>query len=122
MLQIKLCPYVPADSPLLKLKYSDIQPSIKRSKTYELTVKTNAIAALLAKGFSLEDALSIAPLFEDNNQVVERSGEGVRKYQEANVFKTDTTSDTTEEKRPFADTSDQEGNSPLIGGTSTESN
>ena len=85
-------------------------------------MKTNAIAALLAKGFSLEDALSIAPLFEDNNQVVERSGEGVRKYQEANNFKTDTTSEKTEEKRPFADTSDQEGNSPLIGGTSTESN
>ena len=119
---IKLCPYVPADSPLLKLKYSDIQPSIKRSKTYELTVKTNAIASLLSKGFSLEDALSIAPLFEDNNQVVERSGEGVRKYQEANVFKIDTTSEKTEEKRPFADTSDQEGNSPLIGGTSTEDN
>ena len=119
---IKLCPDVPEDSPLLKLKYSDIQPSIKRSKTYELTVKTNAIASLLGKGFSLKDTLSIAPLFEDNNQVVERSGDGVRKYQEANVFKTDTTSDATEEKRPFADTSDQESNSPLIGSTNTESN
>ena len=85
-------------------------------------MKTNAIASLLSKGFSLEDALSIAPLFEDNNQVVERSGEGVRKYQEANVFKIDTNSEKIEEKRPFADTSDQEGNSPLIGGISMENN
>lgn len=116
---IKISPYVPADSPLLKLKYTDLQPSIKRSKTYELTVKTNAIAALLAKGFALEDVLSIAPLFEDDNKVIERSGEGVRKYQETNVFKNGTESSSTEEKRPFADMSDQEKNSPLIGGRNT---
>ena len=115
---IKICPYIPSDSPLLLLKPSDLQPSIKRSKTYELTVKTNAICALLAKGFDLQDAISVAPMFEDNNQVIERSGAGVRKYQENNVFKTDQTS-STEEKRPFADYSDQESNSPNIGGQQT---
>lgn len=113
---IKLCPYVPSDSPLLKLKSSDLQPSIKRSKTYELTVKTNAVCALLAKGFDLQDAISIAPMFEDNNQVIERSGEGVRRYQESNVFMVadNATADT---EKVFADYSDQESNSPLIGGT-----
>ena len=116
---IKICPYVPSDSPLLKLKPTDLQPSIKRSKTYELTVKTNAICALLAKGFDLQDAVSVAPMFEDNNQVIERSGEGVRKYQEANVFKNNTSNQQTEEKRPFADYSDQEGNSPNIGSQQT---
>lgn len=115
---IKICPYVPSDSPLLKLKSSDLQPSIKRSKTYELTVKTNTICALIAKGFDLQDAISVAPMFEDNNQVVERSGEGVRKYQESNVFKTETSTET-EETRPFADYSDQEGNSPNIGSQQT---
>lgn len=114
---IRINPYVPADSPLLNLKLSDIQPSVKRSKTYELTVKTNAICALIAKGFDLQDAISVAPMFEDNNQVVERSGEGVRKYQEANVFKVDTSQ--SEETRPFADMSDQEQNSPNIGGQNT---
>ena len=110
---IQVSPYVPSDSPLLKLKYTDIQPSIKRSKTYELTVKTNALASLLSHGFDLKDATQAIPIFEDNNQVVERSGDGVRKYQESQVFKIDT-SNQTEEKRPFADYSDQIVNSPNI--------
>lgn len=113
---IQISPYVPSDSPLLKLKYTDIQPSIKRSKTYELTVKTNALVALLSHGFDLKDATQAIPIFEDNNQVIERSGEGVKKYQEANVFKTNT--QETEEKRPFPDYSDEQSQSPLIGGMS----
>lgn len=102
-------PYVPADSPLLKLKYTDIQPNIKRSKTYELTVKCNSLATLLSHGFDLRDAVQAIPMFEDNTQVIERSGEMVKKYQESQVFKNET---TTEEKRPFADYSDQINNSP----------
>lgn len=113
---IKACPYVPTSSPILKLKATDVQPNIKRSKMYELTVKTNAIATLLSHGFDLRDALTVAPLFEDNNQVTERSGEGVKKYQESNIFKTEVAK--MEEKRPFPDTSDQQTNSPLIGGMS----
>jgi hypothetical protein len=104
-------PYVPADSPLLKLKYTDIQPSVKRSKTYELTVKTNALTTLLSHGFDLRDATQAIPMFEDNTQVIERSGEGVKKYQESQVF---SSKKETEEKRPFADTSDQISNSPNI--------
>ena len=102
-------PNVPSNSPLLKLKYTDIQPNIKRSKTYELTVKTNSLATLLSHGFDLRDAVQAIPMFEDNTQVVERSGATVKKYQETQVFKTE---QATEEKRPFADYSDQEVNSP----------
>ena len=116
---IQASPYVPSDSPISQLKYTDIQPSIKRSKTYELTVKTNALVSLLSHGFDLKDATQAIPIFEDNNQVIERSGNGVKKYQEANVFKIDTqNSQETEEKRPFADYSDEQGQSPLIGGMS----
>ncbi|MGN0378530.1 MAG: phage portal protein [Butyrivibrio sp.] len=111
---IKMCPYVPSDSPVLNLKFTDVKPNIKRSKTYELTVKTNAISALLGKGFSLQDTLEAIPVFEDNNQVIERSGAGVRKYQEANVF--NGSAATQSDSRPFADYSDQEGNSPNIDG------
>lgn len=114
---IKKNPKVPMDSPLLKLKYTDVKPNIKRQKTYELTVKVNAMAALIAKGFALEDVVSVAPLFEDPNEVVNRSGDGVRKYQEAQVFKAE---QNKTEKRPFADLSDQEGNSPNIGGMQME--
>jgi hypothetical protein len=103
----------PEDSPIRKLKYTDIQPNIRRQKTFELTVKVNAMCALLAHGISLEDTVKIAPLFEDPNEVLVRSGEGVRKYQEANIFKTES---TTEEKRPFPDMSDQVNNTPNMEG------
>jgi hypothetical protein len=110
---IKKSPHVPADSPLLKLNVSDIQPNIKRSKTYELTVKVNSLTALLSHGFDLKDAVQAIPLFEDNNQVIERSGSSVELYQKTNVFKE--TKENTE-KRPFADYSDQVVNSPSIDG------
>ena len=101
-------------SALTKLKASDLQVNIKRQKTYELTTKVNGICALIAKGFTLEDALATAPLFDDPNQVVARSGEGVRRYQESQVFKIDSVS--ANEKRPFPDLSDQISNSPVIDG------
>lgn len=110
---IKNSPYVPSDSPLLNLKYSDIQPSVKRNKTYELTVKVNSLTTLLSHGFDLIDAVQAIPIFEDNSQVIERSGETVRKYQDAQVFGTEKEK-TTEEKRPFPDVSDQIENSPNI--------
>lgn len=115
---IEKCNGFPMDNPVRKLHYSDIEANIPRQKTYELTTKVNAMCALIGKGFSLEDALTIAPLFEDNNQVIVRSGEGVRKYQESSVFKEGAESDT-EENRPFPDLSDQENNSPNIGGMTT---
>ena len=56
-------------------------------------------------------------MFDDPNQVVARSGEGVKKYQEAQVFKEEKLNTT--EKRPFPDLSDQESNSPNIGSMKT---
>lgn len=102
---------VPADSPLLKLKYTDIQPSVKRSKTYELVTKCNSLTTLLSHGFDLKDAVQAIPMFEDNTQVVERSGKGVKKYQEAHAF------GNTKEKikdKVASDNSDQISNSPNI--------
>lgn len=115
---IAKCKGFPMDNPVRKIKYSDVEANIQRQKTYELTTKVNAMCALIGKGFSLEDTLAIAPLFEDNNQVLVRSGEGVRKYQEQNVFKEEQTH--PEEKRPFPDYSDQESQSPNIDGIKTE--
>ena len=112
---IKNCVGFPEDNPMMRLRPSDMQANIKRQKTYEMTVKTNAASTLIGKGFALEDVVNAIPMFDDNNQVIARSGEGVRKYQEVQVFKLDTSTNETEEKRPFADYSDQEGNSPNIG-------
>ena len=105
-------PYLPSNSPLLKLSYNDIQPNIKRSKTYELTVKTNAVATLLSHGFDLRDVVQAIPIFEDNTQVIERSGNGVKKYQDSQINGEQTAKN--DEKRPFADYSDQIVNSPSI--------
>lgn len=109
---IKRHPNFDLNTPLGKLTFAEVAPNIKRQKTYELSIKVNSISTLISHGFALEDAVTVAPLFEDPNEVVNRSGEGVRKYQEANVFKTE--KQTKEEKRPFPDYSDQEQNSPNL--------
>lgn len=119
---IKASTVISQSNPMLKLKYTDVQPNIKRQKTYELTVKVNAICSLLSHGFLLDDTITMIPLAEDPNQVIERSGAGVRKYQESNVFKTDESKAESDEKRPFADYSDQEQNSPNIGGITMAKN
>lgn len=103
----------PQDSPLRELNASDLEPSIKRQKSYELSVKTTAIATLLGQGFSLEDTLDAVSLFPDSAQVIERSKEGVEKKQ-----------NLSEEKEKVVPQSDdplyQIGNSPMIDGQSKE--
>ena len=108
----------PLDSPLRQIKPSDIEPSIKRQKNYELSVKTTAIATLINIGVSLEDALDAVPLFPDPAQVIERSKEGVERYQETKM-KSD--EQTSEEVTPNADDPIyQIDNSPNIDGMSMD--
>ena len=121
---IRECPGVKSDNPVLNLRYSDVKPNFKRQRTYELTTKTNAIATLLSHGFALEDCVQTVPLFDDPSQVVTRSGEGVKKYQDT-IFKDESEAEGGDgEQMPDADKtiqdeSDQIGNSPLIDGMST---
>lgn len=112
---------VPNDSPMKILKKSDIEPCVRRPKS-DVTTKTNAFCALIAKGASVEDALAVAPIAPDPAQFIARSGEGIRKYQETAVWseeEEETADNEDEEKRPFADNSDQITNSPLIDGMTT---
>ena len=121
---IRECPSTESNDPLLLLKYSDTKPNFKRQKTYELTTKTNAIATLLSHGFSLEDCVQTVPLFDDPSQVVTRSGEGVKKYQET-IFNTENEAEGGEEEqspdadKTMQDESDQIQNSPNIDGMET---
>ena len=104
--------HCPSDSVLKELLPSDLEPSIKRQKSYELSVKTTAIATLLGQGFSLEDTLDAVALFPDPAQVIERSKEGVEKKQ------------SLSEEKEVTPTSDdpinQIDNSPIIDGMSME--
>ena len=78
----KISPFITEDNPIIKLNYSDCSPNFKRSKTYDLATKMNSICTGLAHGFDLADLVGTVQLFEDSAEVVARSGEGVRKYQE----------------------------------------
>ena len=77
---IAVSPDVKPDNPLLKLKPSDVQPNIKRQKTYEMTTKANAMATLLSHGIYGEDVLNAIPFFDDPNEVWQRSKGLIEKY------------------------------------------
>lgn len=105
----------PLDSPLRQIKPSDVEPSIKRQKNYELSIKTTAISNLINLGFSLEDALDAVPLFPDQAQVIERSKKGVEAYQQTKLK----SSEPSKEAKPGSDDPIyQIENSPTIDGMS----
>lgn len=117
---IKISPFVPQDSPLLKLKPSDVQPSIKRSKNYEMSVKTSALANMLSHGIYGLHALKTINLFDDVSQVWTDSKELIEKYQNS-IF--DKSNGNNAEKTPQntdGGTKAQISNSPLIDGMSYE--
>lgn len=111
---ISECPYVDEENPMLLLHANDIQPAIRRPKNSDLVSKVNSIATLLAHGFSLEDCVSNIPLFADASQVIQRSGEGVTKYQ-ATIFNQENDAEAAPNAdRIMQDNSDQVERSPLL--------
>jgi SPP1 family phage portal protein len=124
---IKQSSGIEANNPLLKLRSRDVQPNIKRQKTYEMSTKVNSIATLISHGFSLEDTIGAIPFFDDPNDVVSRSGEMVREYQDS-VIKKDTTNQAEggdgekepNKERTMQDLSDQIENSPMIDKSRTD--
>lgn len=119
---IQISPYVPADSPLLKLKWSDVKPSVKRSKSFELTTKVNFFATAVSHGIHGLHALKAMNAFEDVAQVWEDSAELIKRYQDS-VFNTQATNTMAVggegENKPNSDRmeqdySDQTKNSPEL--------
>lgn len=116
---LKESPFVEPSDDMLKLRAWDLQPNNRRNKSYELTVKANSVATLLSHGFALEDCLDIVPISSDPSQVILRSGEGVRKYQET-VWRIENSAEGGEgESSPdngklMADYSDETSQSPAL--------
>ena len=120
---IRVSTDVPPDSPLLKLRVKDIQPSVKRERLSELATKVNAFATLVSHGIYGLDALQVINAFPDTNQTWENSREGIEAYQ-MSVFGENTDSQNEAvggmgEKEPDAsrimtDLSDQVENTPLL--------
>lgn len=63
------------------LSLADVKPYIKRQKSYEMTVKTNAFATMVAHGINGLDAIQSINFFDDPSQVWERSKDGIEAYQ-----------------------------------------
>lgn len=116
--------FVPQDSNLRKLTIADVEPNIKRQKTYEMTTKVNAMATLLSHGIRGDYVLNGISFFDDPNEVWEGSKELIEKYQSSIFDKTETSIANTGEggegeKQPdsdriMGDLSDQIENSPMI--------
>ena len=104
---IKESPSIEQNNPMLSLYPNDVQPAIRRPKNFDLATKANSIATLLSHGFALEDCISNVPLFADATQVVQRSGVGVKKYQETIFNKSNDAEAAPNADRTMQDLSDQ---------------
>lgn len=78
---IATSPYVEQDNVLRKLHVSDVEPNIKRQKTYEMTTKANTIATLLSHGIRGDYVLNAVPFFDDPNEVWVGSRDLIELYQ-----------------------------------------
>lgn len=108
---IRISPNVPSDSPLLDLRYMDVQPNIKRQKTYEMVTKANAFAVLVQNGIYGLHALKAINLFDDVNQVWDDSKDAIVAYQAKLI-----TGGETGKDKAAADETDQISNSPNVDG------
>jgi len=104
---VKESPFINIDNPMINLYPNDVQPAIRRPKNSDLATKSNAITTLLKHGFSLEDCIANIPLFADATQVVQRSGEGVKKYQETIYSQANDAEEAPNADRTMQDLSDQ---------------
>lgn len=84
---IKINPKVPADSPLLVINYMDVQPNVKRQKTYELTTKINYFATGISHGLHPLHLIKTMNVFDDANQTYEDSKPYITQYLDATFNK-----------------------------------
>lgn len=96
------------DERLLALKPMDVKPNVTRTKLYEMTVKTTALANMLSHGIHGLHAMRSVNFFEDVNQVWEDSKELIEQYQKK------TFGDDEEVEGSSVDPINQITRSPLI--------
>lgn len=100
------------DSALKSLRAIDVKPNITRTKLYEMTVKTTALANMLSHGIHGLTAMKSIGFFEDVNAAWEDSKDLIAQYQRK-AFGVD------EDVKPSStDPINQIVNSPLIDGMS----
>lgn len=107
--------YLPAGSPLAKLKVTDIQPKFTRQKTFDLGTKVNAMVTMIKNGVHGRIAMETVDLFPDVAQAWEESRELVEEYQD----KLFTEAVPADDGRMMSDYTDQGSNSPILDGQKT---
>lgn len=117
---IKKSGYLEADNPMLALKFTDVQPSFKRAKSYEMSSKLNAYATGVSHGIAPEHMIKAINFFDDPNQVFEDSKEYLDRYLDS-TFRVEEPKEEApdaevapDEERLNQDESDQTENSPLL--------
>lgn len=103
------------ENALMNLRYMDVKPNVTRQKTYEMTVKTTALANMLSHGINGLHALKSISFFDDVAQVWEDSKEMIEQYQKK-TFGEDKEVEMSSNLPEYQIT-----NSPLIDGISKES-
>ncbi len=118
---IKKSPYVPSDSPLLDLRYSDTKANISRQKNYEMASKINTYATGVSHGIAPEHMIPAINFFPDPQQVIADSKPFIERYLKSAFNEQSNTSNSNAnlEKKPNADRlqqdySDQIENSPML--------
>lgn len=117
---IRKSPHLPADSPLLTLKLSDIYPRIIRNKTYDMATKANTFATYVKNGINGRHALQVIDAFPDVQQTWVDSKETIIAIQKSLItVKTPEDESKMNNDRIMSDLSDQTANSPITGGIKT---
>lgn len=131
LIAIRKSGVVPADDPLMKLRITDLKLKFPRNKTFDLGTKANTLATLLNIGVYGADAFQLVELFGDAAQAWENSKDMITMYQQNRVagmagktsFPNNTgTGGSDGTKRLMSDNTDQDVNSPSLGGYMPEYN
>ncbi|MCI8338145.1 MAG: phage portal protein [Lachnospiraceae bacterium] len=124
---IDLSSDIPEDSPLKKLRISDIDIKFVRNKNYDMATKANTFATYVSHGVYGRHAMQLSDMGGDIEQIWLDSKEGVEKYQESIYEKQKadsgdvgkvpydmTASEEDKSGRLQQDESDQSENSPIL--------
>lgn len=104
--------YVEKDSAIAQLKYRDVQPNIKRQKSYELTTKINFITTGMSHGLDYKWLVKEANIASDPQQFISDSAPTVKRYYDS-IFKDN---EQPKEEKKLPDEFSQISNSPFIDG------
>lgn len=113
---IRKSPFVPSDSPLLKLQYSDMKPNIKRQKTYEMSIKLQSYAVGVSHGIAPDHMIKAINFFDDPQQVIADSVPYMQRYLDSIYEPTPTESGLGD--RSGLDYNNNIENSPILDGPS----